>query len=147
VRICISHFGSFGATSHSGLSPRPRWSLFHPLDLPRLSPEQGALDRVAIEVVAGELQLEHHFPVGPSFGPWRCQMLQPLWSADQEQAVGLHFAEPDLGRILPPGSGAGELLRLVGERSLSELLKAPHGATDIDPEIGIRQIRDADYDV
>jgi hypothetical protein len=74
-------------------------------------------------------------------------MLQQLRSVDQEQAVGLHLPEPDLGWILPPGSGAGDPLRLLGERSLSELLQLPHDATDVDPEIEIRQLVAPDDEV
>src|SRR5579872_896166 len=73
-------------------------------------------------------------------------MLQQLWLLDQEQAVGLHFPEPDLGWILPLRSGAGDRPCLLGERSLSELLQAPHDSTDVDPEIGIRQLVATDYE-
>jgi hypothetical protein len=34
-----------------------------------LPPEHGALDRLPIEVVAGELELDHHLAMGLRFGP------------------------------------------------------------------------------
>jgi hypothetical protein len=53
-------------------------------------------------------------------------MLQLLRLVNHEQSIGLHLLEPDLGWIKPPNSAAGDPIRLLGERSLSELLQAPH---------------------
>jgi len=50
--------------------------LLEALHLPRLPSQQRSLDRGPIEMVAGELQLEHHLVVRSSFAPRRCQMLQ-----------------------------------------------------------------------
>jgi hypothetical protein len=40
--------------------------------------------------------------------------------ADDEESVGCHLLEPDLGRILPPGRAARRALRLLRERSEQE---------------------------
>src|SRR5262249_40028824 len=54
--------------------------------------------------------------------------------ADDEEAVGGHFLEPDLGWILPPDRAACHALRLFGKRSLRELLQLTHGAADSRPQ-------------
>jgi hypothetical protein len=88
--------------------------------LPRLPPEQGSFDRLPIEVVAGQLQLEHHLAVRPRLRPRRCQALRQVWPTDHEDAVACHLLEPDLGRILPPGRATRDALRFLGERPLGE---------------------------
>jgi hypothetical protein len=108
------------------MSPPRRILLLDPLQLPGLPPEQGALDRLPIEVVAGELQLDHHLVTRLRLGPRRGQMRQTVRPADHEAAVALHLVEPDLGRILPPGRAGRRALGLLGKRSLGELLRLTH---------------------
>jgi hypothetical protein len=66
-------------------------------------------------------------------------MLQLLPLVNHKQSISLHSLQPDLGGIFPSGFVAGDPPRLIGERSLSELLQAPHCETDIGLEIEKRQ--------
>jgi len=107
--------------------------LLESLQLPCLPPQQGSFGRLSIEVIAGQLQLEHHLVVGLRLRPRRGQVRQQVGPPDHEEAVALHLLQPDLGRILPPGRAACDALRLLGERSLGELLRVPHCAADSNP--------------
>lgn len=102
------------------LAPPRRILLLDSLQLPGLPPEQGALDRLPIEVVAGELELDHYLAVGLRLGPRRWQLCQEVRTAGDQESVAGHLLEPDLGRILPPGRAARRALRLFGKRSLRE---------------------------
>jgi hypothetical protein len=107
--------------------------LLEPLQLSRLPPQQGSFGRPSIEVIAGQLQLEHHLVVGLRLRPRRGQLRQQVRPTDHEEAIALHLLQPDLGRILPPGRTAGDALRLLGERPLRELLRVPHYVADSTP--------------
>ena len=96
--------------------------LLEPLHLPRLPPEQGSLDLRPIDVIPGQLQLEHHLAVWPHLRPRRRQALEPVWRMDHEQTIALHLLQPDLGRILPPSGPPRDALRLFGERPLGKQL-------------------------
>jgi hypothetical protein len=52
--------------------------LLEALHLPGLSPKQSTLDRLPVEVVTGQLQLDHHLVMGLRLGPRRGQVFQEL---------------------------------------------------------------------
>jgi len=91
-----------------------------------LAPEQGAFDRFAIQVIAGQLELDHYLAVRLCLRPRRCQVPQQVGPADYEEAVTLDLLQSDLGWILPAGGASRDALGLFGERPLGEDLRVTH---------------------
>jgi hypothetical protein len=100
-----------------------------PLDLPRLAPEQRPLHRDHVQVIAGHLDLDDDLVVRARLRPRRGERAHARGLAHEEQAIEAHLREVQLGRLLPVGCAAGDLLRLLGERLLRELFELPHGRT------------------
>jgi hypothetical protein len=69
----------------------PRRILLDSLQLPRLPPELGSCGLPPIEVIAGQLQLDHHLDVRLRLRPRRGEVLQQVRPADHEEAVALNF--------------------------------------------------------
>ncbi|WP_438018299.1 hypothetical protein WMF18_04100 [Sorangium sp. So ce315] len=91
-----------------------------------MTPQQGSLRRESVDMVARELQLDHHLVAGPRLRPRRGQMREPIRAADHEEAIALDLLKPDLGWVLPSGRAAGDARGLLRERAFGELVRLTH---------------------
>jgi hypothetical protein len=108
------------------LARERRLEILDALYLPRLAPEEDALDGAEVQMIARHLDLELNFIVAADVAPRRIQLGQAAGTPDEQPAVSLDMSEADLGRILPGDGAVRERRGLLREGAFGELVRLAH---------------------